>query len=246
MEVEPLARAEKTGARDVSSATCAPPACGLVQDVITASHIPSCGTGRTGCGGRARPDPIWVDLANPADPMAQLAVRLLALFGQMERTYTLERAAHARAVAAATGRRIGRLSVVDPDKLAYAAHLRDTGHSISEIVTKTGITRTTLYQHLLPRPPAQLTQAPTGELAVAGRGHRATGRVRRAAPRGRPGWPGSVLRPACVTATAVVAARPAAARLVIRQCARHDLIRRRPGPSRRAPAQRGVLRDLAR
>lgn len=33
--------------------------------------------------------------------MAQLAVVLLALFGQLERTYTLERAAHARAVAAA-------------------------------------------------------------------------------------------------------------------------------------------------
>jgi hypothetical protein len=29
---------------------------------------------------------------NPDDPMAQLAVVLLALFGQMERTYTLERA----------------------------------------------------------------------------------------------------------------------------------------------------------
>ncbi|GAA1750460.1 hypothetical protein GCM10009767_06710 [Kocuria aegyptia] len=47
--------------------------------------------------------------------MAQLAVVLLALFGQMERTYTLERAAHARAVATAKGRRIGRSSVVDPD-----------------------------------------------------------------------------------------------------------------------------------
>lgn len=31
-------------------------------------------------------DPIQVDSANPADPMAQLAVVLLALFAQMERT----------------------------------------------------------------------------------------------------------------------------------------------------------------
>ena len=54
-----------------------------------------------------------------------LAVVLLALFGQMERTYTLERAAHARAVATAKGRRIGRPSVVDPHKLAYAQHLRE-------------------------------------------------------------------------------------------------------------------------
>ena len=46
-----------------------------------------------GVGVRNLADPIKVDSANPADPMAQLAVVLLALFGQMERTYTLERAA---------------------------------------------------------------------------------------------------------------------------------------------------------
>jgi len=45
-----------------------------------------------GVGVRNLADPIWVDSSNPADPMAQLAV---VLFGQMERTYTLERAAHA-------------------------------------------------------------------------------------------------------------------------------------------------------
>jgi DNA invertase Pin-like site-specific DNA recombinase len=58
-----------------------------------------------GVGIRNLADPIKVDSSNPADPMAQLAVVLLA---QMERTYTLERAAHARAVATAKGRRIGR------------------------------------------------------------------------------------------------------------------------------------------
>ncbi|MGE9244430.1 recombinase family protein, partial [Escherichia coli] len=70
-----------------------------------------------GVGVRNLADPIKVDSTNPSDPMAQLAVVLLALFGQMERTYTLERAAHARSVAAAKGRRIGRPTVVDPDKL---------------------------------------------------------------------------------------------------------------------------------
>ena len=83
-----------------------------------------------GVGVRNLADPIRIDSANP---MAQLAVVLLALFGQMERTYTLERATHARAVATAKGRRIGRPPVVDADKLAYAAHLRDAGHSIAEI-----------------------------------------------------------------------------------------------------------------
>ncbi len=116
-----------------------------------------------GVGVRNLADPIRVDSSNPSDPMAQLAVVLLALFGQMERTYTLERAAHARAVATAKGRRIGRPPVVDADKLAYAAHLRDGGHSIAEIVAKSGIPRTSLYRHLPPRPAEQLTEAPTTE-----------------------------------------------------------------------------------
>ena len=113
-----------------------------------------------GVGVRNLADPIKVDSTNPSDPMAQLAVVLLALFGQMERTYTLERAAHARAVATAKGRRIGRPSVVDADKLAYAVHLRETGHTMAEIVAKTGITRTTLYRHLPPRPAESVTVAP--------------------------------------------------------------------------------------
>jgi DNA invertase Pin-like site-specific DNA recombinase len=116
-----------------------------------------------GVGVRNLADPIRIDSADPADPMAQLAVVLLALFGQMERTYTLERAAHARAVATAKGRRIGRPTVVDPDKLAYALHLREAGHSIAEIVSKTGIARTSLYRHLPPRPTPQLTHAPAPE-----------------------------------------------------------------------------------
>jgi DNA invertase Pin-like site-specific DNA recombinase len=110
-----------------------------------------------GVGIRNLADPIKVDSSSPADPMAQLAVVLLALFAQMERTYSLERAAGARAAATAKGRRIGRPSLVDADKLAYATHLRDTGHTIAEIVTKSGITRTSLYRHLPPRPAEPLT-----------------------------------------------------------------------------------------
>jgi DNA invertase Pin-like site-specific DNA recombinase len=104
-----------------------------------------------GIGIRNLADPIKVDSSDPNDPMAQLAVVLLALFGQMERTYPIERAAHARAVAAAKGRRIGRPILVDPAKLDYAAHLRDSGQTIAEIIAKTGIPRTSLYRHLRPR-----------------------------------------------------------------------------------------------
>lgn len=45
-----------------------------------------------GVGVRNLADPIKVDSSNPADPMAHLAVVLLALSGQMERTYIVERA----------------------------------------------------------------------------------------------------------------------------------------------------------
>lgn len=128
-----------------------------VRDTLNLIHELS----ERGIGIRNLADPIKIDSTNPDDPMSQLAVVLLALFGQMERTYTLERAAHARAVATAKGRRVGRPSVVDPDKLAYAMHLRDTGHTIAEIVTKTGITRTTLYRHLPPRPAAPVTAGAT-------------------------------------------------------------------------------------
>ncbi len=78
-----------------------------------------------GVGVRNLADPIKVDSSNPADPMAQLAVVLLALFAQMD-----------------------------------ASRLRDEGLTIAEIVEKTGITRTSLYRHLPPRPAIQLTAAP--------------------------------------------------------------------------------------
>ncbi|MEW1921052.1 hypothetical protein [Pseudarthrobacter oxydans] len=54
--------------------------------------------------------------------MTQLAVVMLTLFGQVERTYAIERAAHERAVTAAKFKRISPISVVDQMKLAYAGH----------------------------------------------------------------------------------------------------------------------------
>nr|WP_010539727.1 recombinase family protein [Dietzia alimentaria] len=129
----------------------------IVRDTLNLIHELS----ERGIGIRNLADPIKVDSSNTDDPMSQPAVVLLALFGQMERTYTLERAAHARAVATAKGRRIGRPSVVDPDKLAYAEHLRESGHTIAEIVTKTGIARTSLYRHLPPRPVEPVTAGST-------------------------------------------------------------------------------------
>jgi len=122
-----------------------------------------------GVGVRNLADPIRVDSTDPTDPMAQLAVVLLALFAQMERTYTAERAAHARAVAAAKGRSVGRPVQVTAKQLTHARLLRDAGASMAEITADTGLTRSTLYRHLPPRtaaadePAAEATTATGGD-----------------------------------------------------------------------------------
>jgi hypothetical protein len=82
--------------------------------------------------------------------IAQLAVVILAR-GTDLRGRT---ASHARAVASANGRRTGRPSVIDSEKLEHAALLRDKGFSMKEITAKTGLKRTTLYGHLPPHSPA--------------------------------------------------------------------------------------------
>jgi len=108
-------------------------------------------TGR-GVGVRNLADPIAVNPADPAGASGQLT-GLLALFAQMEQTYTSERAAHARAVAAAHGRHTGRPSRLDPAVLADAASLRAAGHTMAQIAERTGMKRSSLYRYLPPRPP---------------------------------------------------------------------------------------------
>ena len=54
---------------------------------------------------------------------------MLALFAKMECTYA---ASQAGAVATANGRRTGRPSVVDPDRLEHAVILRDKGAPLGE------------------------------------------------------------------------------------------------------------------
>lgn len=108
-----------------------------------------------GVGIRTLADPLQIDTSTPESPLAQLAVVMLALFAEMERTYAAERASHARAVATANGRRTGRPSVVDPDKIEHALMLRDKRvYPCGEIVAKTGLARTNLYRHLPPRSPS--------------------------------------------------------------------------------------------
>lgn len=127
-----------------------------------------------GVGVRSLADPVRIDSSTRDDPAAQLAVELLALFAQMDRTYALERAAHARSVATVKGRRPGRPSVVTESHIAYAVELRDAGATVAEIVAKTGLTRSTLYRHLPPRPSEQ----PTVDLPAVRPGERPPNRPR--------------------------------------------------------------------
>lgn len=105
-----------------------------------------------GVGIRTLADPIAIDTGREGDAMSELAIILISLFAQWELTYSRERAAHARRVAAEQGRQVGRPSVVDSRVLARAVRLRDTGATMADIVAATGLSRATLYRHLPPRP----------------------------------------------------------------------------------------------
>jgi DNA invertase Pin-like site-specific DNA recombinase len=80
--------------------------------------------------------------------MGRIAFLLLALFAEMERTFTAERAAHARTVAEAAGRRVGRPTAHAADKIEYARLLKQQGTSLGQIATKTGIPKTSLHRYL--------------------------------------------------------------------------------------------------
>jgi DNA invertase Pin-like site-specific DNA recombinase len=99
-------------------------------------------------GVRTLADPIPINTAD--EGMARIAFLLLALFAEMERTFTAERAAHARTVAEAKGRRIGRPTAWPDDKIDYARLLREQGKSLGEIASKTGIPKTSLHRYLGP------------------------------------------------------------------------------------------------
>ncbi|MFD9949586.1 hypothetical protein ACFWYW_50970 [Nonomuraea sp. NPDC059023] len=80
--------------------------------------------------------------------MARIAFLLLALFAEMECTFTAERAAHARTVAETAGRQIGRPVAHPADKIEYARLLNAQGDSLGKIATKTGIPKTSLHRYL--------------------------------------------------------------------------------------------------
>ncbi|MFI5673409.1 recombinase family protein [Streptomyces cellulosae] len=95
-------------------------------------------------GVRSLADPLPINTAD--EGMGRIAFLLLALFAEMERTFTAERAAHA--VAEAAGRRVGRPVAHPTDKIEYARLLKAQGSSYGEISTKSGIPKTSLHRSL--------------------------------------------------------------------------------------------------
>ncbi|RFU41621.1 recombinase family protein [Actinomadura logoneensis] len=99
-----------------------------------------------GIGVRSLADPLPINTAD--EGMARIAFLLLALFAEMERTFTAERAAHARAVAEAGGHQTGRPVAHPEGEIEYARLWKAQGGSLGKIVAKTGIPETSLHRYL--------------------------------------------------------------------------------------------------
>jgi len=99
---------------------------------------------------RSIADPLPINTAD--EGMGRVAVLMLALFAEMERIFTTERAAHARSVALANGRRVGRPLAHTDAAIEYARLLKGQGHSFSQITAKTGIPRGSLHRYFADAP----------------------------------------------------------------------------------------------
>jgi DNA invertase Pin-like site-specific DNA recombinase len=97
-----------------------------------------------GIGVRTLADPMPIDTSRTGE----LAVLMLALFAQMERVFTRERAAHARSVAATTGRLPGRPRKMTDDQVRRAIAALDAGASLAEFAADYGVDRSTLYRRV--------------------------------------------------------------------------------------------------
>lgn len=100
-----------------------------------------------GIGVRTLADPMPIDTRDTTGT-GEIAVLMLALFAQMERVFTRERAAHARSVAAKTGRLPGRPRKMTDDQVRRAIAALDTGESLAQVAADYDVDRTTLYRRV--------------------------------------------------------------------------------------------------
>jgi DNA invertase Pin-like site-specific DNA recombinase len=113
-----------------------------IRDVLNLIHD----LAERGIGVRSLADPLPINTADAG--MGRIAFLMLALFAEMERIFTAERAAHARSVAEANGRQVGRPLAHPAEKIEYARLLHGQGDSYGEISVKTGIPKASLHRYL--------------------------------------------------------------------------------------------------
>jgi DNA invertase Pin-like site-specific DNA recombinase len=99
-----------------------------------------------GIGVRSLADAMPLDTTG--EGMGRVAFLLIALFAGMECAFAAERADHARTVAEAKGRRIGRSRAHPPEAIEHAQLLRAAGHSLGAITTTTGIPKSSFHRYL--------------------------------------------------------------------------------------------------
>ena len=100
-----------------------------------------------GVGIKTLADPIPIDTTDNS-AMTELAVALLALFAHMERVFMTERAAHARAVAAAKGKQPGRPRKLDSNQLVAARAALAADQPVEQVAAAFDVSRATLYRRL--------------------------------------------------------------------------------------------------
>ena len=154
-----------------------------LREVLNLVHEPS----EKGIGVRSLADSLPINTTDEC--MGRIAFLLRALFAEMERIFTAERSAHARAVAEAAGRRIGRPIAHPEDKIEYARLLKSEGRTLGQIAGKIGTPKTSLHRYLRGVGPATVSIAtPDGIRYATGGSHRPqmTGkRTRTRGPGGR-------------------------------------------------------------
>ncbi|ORT48493.1 recombinase family protein [Frankia sp. KB5] len=96
---------------------------------------------------RTLKDPMPIDTTDQSG-MGGLAVLMLGLFAEMERTFMRERAAHARAVGEAKGKATGRPRKLTDGQVATARAAIDAGRSAADVASDLGVGRSTLYRAL--------------------------------------------------------------------------------------------------
>lgn len=92
-------------------------------------------------------DKLAVDTSE-SGPGTDMAIALLAMFAQMERIYTLERAAGARATKQARGLPAGRPAKLNATTRAGATQRIKDGAIPEQVAAELGVSRSTLYREL--------------------------------------------------------------------------------------------------